>query len=403
MQQLRKIQVHTLTPKFREGTRIVLAPVPAPSATQVAVRMHWVGINASDVNASAGRYSPGTKPPFDIGFEGVGVVQSVGATAAARGFAVGGAVAVVKMGCFTDVVLVDVEKEGCYAIDHAVPEVVPLLIGGLTSSIGLEVAGELRSGETVLVTGASGGTGLFAVQLAAIAGNRVIGTCGTDDKMVVLKRLGCERPINYKTEDLESVLKAEYPEGIDLIFEGVGGRMLEACKRCVKPNGGRLVIMGFTSQYQKADGFDSAEAKLVKDRSAAALRGFLLKDHPKLQAPHLAKLTALVKEGKLQPVVDGVEPLSGRVAFDGLEAVADAVEYLHAGKNVGKPVVRLCADALLRAPPTAVAADNGPLVGSMERALEMQAEAFADDVEVGEHMLSWSEARLMAYLENGGE
>ena len=59
-----------------------------------------------------------------------------------------------------------------------------------------------------------------------------------------MQRLGCDRPINYKTEDLETVLKAEYPQGIDLIFEGVGGRMLEACKRCINPSTGRLVVMG---------------------------------------------------------------------------------------------------------------------------------------------------------------
>lgn len=401
---MRKIQVHKLTPAFREGTHIVPAVLAAPGPAQLAVRMHWCGINASDVNASAGRYSPGAKPPFDIGFEGVGVIQAVGAggAAAARGFAVGGAVALVKMGCFAEVVLVDVEKDGCYAIDHAAPEVVPLLIGGLTSSVGLEVAGEMRSGETVLVTGASGGTGLFAVQLAKLAGNTVLGTCGTDDKVAVLKRLGCDRPINYKTEDLETVLKAEYPQGIDLIFEGVGGRMLEACKRCINPSTGRLVVMGFTSQYTKASGFESAEAKLVKDRSAHTLRGFLLKDYPKLQPAHLSKLMGLVAARKIEPVVDGLD--GGRVKFDGLDQVADAVEYLHAGRNVGKPVVRLHPEARLAAPSAPPpAADAGPLVGSMERVLELQSEAFADDVEVGEHMVGWSQARLEAYFENGGE
>ena len=147
--------------------------------------------------------------------------------------------------------MVDVEKDGAHLIDQPTADIVPLLIGGMTSSIGLEVAGEIDKdgrGKSLLVTGASGGTGLFAVQFGAIYGYRVIGTCGSDDKMAQLRELGCERPINYKTEDLETVLKKEFPGGVDLIFEGVGGRMLEACKNCLRPGSGRLVVMGFTSQ-----------------------------------------------------------------------------------------------------------------------------------------------------------
>ena len=254
---MRKLVVHTLTPKFREGTRIVRVPAPpAIGPSDVLVRMHWAGINASDVNASAGRYRPGVQPPFDIGFEGVGLVEGVGATAAAKGFAPGQPVAVLGMGCFAELVAADVST--VYRVEHATPDVVPLLIGGLTSSIGLEVAGEMRSGETVLVTGASGGTGLFAVQLAALAGNTVIGTCGSEDKAEVLRRLGCARAINYKAEDVEAVLRAEYPRGVDLVFEGVGGRMLAACRcRCApavtrRPRGGHTKILHDSRSYMAA-------------------------------------------------------------------------------------------------------------------------------------------------------
>jgi len=287
--------------------------------------------------------------------------------------------------------------------------VVPLLIGGLTSSIGLEVAGGRGSGEVVLVTGASGNTGLFAVQLAKLAGNTVIGTCGSDDKKAVLSSLGCDRPVNYKTEDLVAVVKKEFPRGVDLVFEGVGGRMLEACKQCLAPGSGRLVSMGFTSKYTDKNGFDSAEAKLVKTGGQGAIRGFLLKDYPALQSPHLAKLTQLVAAGRLKPVCDPTP-------FAGLEAVADAVEFLTAGNNVGKPVVRMCSadEAAAATPPAAAAAtaatpspavdvtDDAPGVGSMERVHAIQADCFAEDVEVHEGMATWSEARLTAFFENGG-
>lgn len=66
--------------------------------------------------------------------------------------------------------------------------------------------------ERVLVTAAAGGTGQFVVQLAKAAGNTVIATCGSDDKAVLLKRLGADRVINYRSEDVGKVLRSEYPQ-----------------------------------------------------------------------------------------------------------------------------------------------------------------------------------------------
>ena len=70
----------------------------------------------------------------------------------------------------------------------------------------------MSSDETVLVTAAAGGTGQFVVQLAKAAGNHVIATCGSPDKAEHLKRLGADRVINYKEEDLKAILKKEYPK-----------------------------------------------------------------------------------------------------------------------------------------------------------------------------------------------
>ena len=117
--------------------------------------------------------------------------------------------------------------------------------------------------------------------------------------------------------------------------------------------------------------------------------------------PHLRKLQQLVAEGKLRPVLD-------EQRFDGLEQVADAVEHLQAGRNIGTPVVRLSGAAqrsatVEAAPATpAPSSADGPPVGSMARVRELQDEAFADDVSVEEHMVEWSEARLRAYFEGGG-
>ncbi len=100
-----------------------------------------------------------------------------------------------------------------YRIPSLTPNALPLIVSGLTALLALEEVGAMRMGEVVLVTAAAGGTGQLAVQLAKLAGNTVIGTCSTPDKVQFLKSLGCDRVINYKQENIEKVLKKEYPQG----------------------------------------------------------------------------------------------------------------------------------------------------------------------------------------------
>ena len=79
-------------------------------------------------------------------------------------------------------------------------------------SAGLQVAGRMTSKQTVLVTAAAGGVGQFVVQLAKQAGNHVVATCGGAEKAALLKRLGADRVIDYRKDDLKSILRKEYPK-----------------------------------------------------------------------------------------------------------------------------------------------------------------------------------------------
>ncbi len=92
------------------------------------------------------------------------------------------------------------------------PEYIALFgTSGLTASIGLMESAKLVKGETVLVTAAAGGVGHIAAQWAKLNGCHVIATCSSESKEKFLKQLGCDRIINYKKEDLDQVLKTEYP------------------------------------------------------------------------------------------------------------------------------------------------------------------------------------------------
>src|SRR6185503_6893231 len=116
-----------------------------------------------------------------------------------------------------------------YPVPEATPEVLALICSGLPASIGLTVTGEMKSGETILVTAAAGGTGQFAVQLAKLTGNHVIGTCGSEEKAELLRELGCDRVVNHRREDVGEVLRREYPNGINLVYESVGGDLFDTC------------------------------------------------------------------------------------------------------------------------------------------------------------------------------
>ncbi|KAJ0390070.1 hypothetical protein ATCC90586_007387 [Pythium insidiosum] len=171
MPSFKRYEVHTLSTDFRQATRLVEEPeLPAAAPGFVVVQNHYVGINATDINATNGAYTP-SPPPFGCGFDGVGVVVAVGdGVATVR---VGEAVAYRKLGAFAE--YVDVDATHVIPVPTPSKEVLPLLVCGASASIALDVVGQMKSNETVLVTAAAGGTGQFVVQLAKLAGNHVIG------------------------------------------------------------------------------------------------------------------------------------------------------------------------------------------------------------------------------------
>jgi NADPH-dependent curcumin reductase CurA len=164
------------------------------------------------------------------------------------------------------------------------PALVPLTTCGVSASLALEKAGEMKSGETVFVSAAAGATGQFAVQLAKLAGNHVIGACSSDEKVEYLKSLGVDRPINYRRGDLNAMLKKKYPNGIDLAFEGVGGDMFKAVLDNIAIFG-RIIVFGNVSHYHSDAGADP-QYGYVQNRKmqlrSPSLRGFQRRyHHPK--------------------------------------------------------------------------------------------------------------------------
>jgi prostaglandin reductase 3 len=340
MASFRKVQVHTLSPSFRHSTSVVACPVEAPGPGEVAIRVEWVGINASDINFSAGKYMPGLPPPFDAGFEALGRVVEVGE--GVDSVCAGDAVAVCMFGAFAERLVAPASS--VIPVPDTAPEGLAFLVSGLTASIALERVGECRPGDTVLVTAAAGATGLFACQLAKAQGCHVIGTCSSEDKVELLRALGVDRPVNYTVESLDSVLTEEYPRGVNVVYESVGGEMFTTALKHLAVRG-RLIVIGFISGYSDGSGWrkdpDMSGAtspwpvQLLS--KSASVRGFFLNHYSRDMPEHMARLAAMTRAGTLKPVIDS----TSAAKFSGLEAIPDAIDYLYAKKNQGKVVVRV--------------------------------------------------------------
>lgn len=331
-----KVIVHSLDHNFRFATKVVQTELKLPIKPHHAlVKIIYAGVNASDVNFSSGRYFKGkdneiaARLPFDAGFEAVGIIAAVGESVHLK---IGAPVAFMAFGSYAEFSVVPAKH--LLPVPRPDAEVLAMLTSGLTASIALEKAGQMESGQVVLVTAAAGGTGQFAVQLAKLAGNKVVATCGGEKKASLLRSLGADRVIDYKKENIKDVLKKEFPKGIDIVYESVGGEMFNLCLNALAVHG-RLIVIGMISQYQGKHGWEPlkytglCEKILSKSQTVA---GFFLIQHASLWQEHLDRLFDLYSAGKLKVAVDPK-------GFMGVGSVADAVEYLHSGESLGKVVV----------------------------------------------------------------
>lgn len=331
MPTARKLIATTITPDFRAAVALAEENLDDPGPGEVLVRNRVAGINASDVNVTAGRYNPGAKPPLDLGFEAAGTVEAVGPDV--DGLHVGDAVAFSMLGRgFRDYAVIPARR--AVPVPEASPEALSLLVSGLTASIALAEVGRPQEGETVLVTAAAGGTGQYAVQLAKRAGCRALGTCSTEEKADLLRQLGCDRPILYRDENVRQVLSEEAPDGLDVVYESVGGKLFDDAVRALAIKG-RLVSIGFIGEY--VDGPVRVTDVRIYHRlvsRSASVRGFFLPHYASHFRSHMQELFGLVRRGALQVSIDPTP-------FRGLDHVADAVEHLHSGQSRGKVVVWL--------------------------------------------------------------
>lgn len=326
----KKLVATTFSTDFREAAEVVEEAIPDPGPQEVLVRNKYAAVNATDVNISAGRYEADAELPLDLGVEAAGVVVQVGEEV--KHLQPGDAVVTSTLGGGYREFNV-LHASNAIQVPRPSPEALSIMVSGLTASIALEEVGNLSHDETVLVTAAAGGTGQYAVQLAKQAGNHVVGTCGTEEKVAFLEKMGCDRPIHYREEDVAAVLTDEYPDGVDLVYEGVGGELFDTCVDALARHG-RLLSIGYVSEYR--DGPEEVASERIYTSliaKSASIRGFSLPHFAEHFRSHMHKLLRQHRSEGLDIYVDDT-------VFEGVTAVPDAVEYLQSGQSMGKVVVR---------------------------------------------------------------
>ncbi|KAG2783519.1 hypothetical protein JG687_00012781 [Phytophthora cactorum] len=332
MSSYRELLCTKLSTNFREATEIVTHPdLPRASAGHIVVKNKYLGVNATDINVTNGVFNE-NPPPFGTGLDAAGTVVEVGQ--GVTEVKVGDFVVYDKFGAYAE--YVEVPIGSVHELPELSPAALPLTVCGISASIAIKECGELKTNETVFVTASAGGAGQFVVQLAKMAGNHVIGTCSNDEKVAHLKKLGCDRVINYNKENIDEVLKKEYPKGIDIAFETIGGEMFKTVFDNMAIRG-RIIVFGHISEYRgdtPRSPFTVSAMNEVLLMKAITVRGFLLRTYADIIPTHMADLFKLIKEGKLLAGVDPTE-------FHGLEQVPDAIDHMYAHKNIGKVVVEL--------------------------------------------------------------
>ena len=193
-------------------------------------------------------------------------------------------------------------------------------ISGMTALHGLRDAGELRPGQEVLIVGAAGGVGTFAVQLAKAFGAVVTGVCSTS-KMELVRAIGADEVIDYTREDFTDGTRK-----FDLILDLAGRRPLSHLRRALKPQG-TLVIVGGEGGDRWLGGFQRQFFAPVRSRfTEQKLLGLISRERHR----DLMTLKDLIEADKLTPVIDRTYPLS---------EAPQAIRYLEQGHAGGKVVI----------------------------------------------------------------
>lgn len=282
-------------------------PTPTPGAGEVLIRIEAASLNFPDLLIVQNKYQFKPPLPFVPGSEYAGLVEAVGE--GVTQLRLGQRVACLSgTGGFATHTVAKAAL--CLPLPPTFPAVdaAAFIMTYATSHHALLDRGALKPGETVLVLGAAGGVGTAAIQIAKVAGARVIAAASTDEKCALCQRLGADATVNYSRDNLRDALKALTDgRGPDVIYDPVGGELAEPAFRSIAWRG-RYLVIGFAAGPIPALPMN---LPLLKGASLVGVFwGDFARREPQANAAMLAELARWAAEGKIKPVIDRTMPMA---------------------------------------------------------------------------------------------
>lgn len=324
-----------------EVLKIAEVDAPKPGIGEVLINIKTIGINYAEILSRKGQYSWAPPKPYIPGMEAYGWVTEIGE--GVKNIKVGDKVITGgQYGRYAEYITAPEHLVFPAFENFSEEENAAFLVNFMTAWVALFKLGKLNKNENVLIQAAAGGVGTAAVQLAHAVGAIIYGTASEDEKLELIKKMGADHPINYRTQDFLTYIN-DQNERIDVVLEVVGGEVFRKSLKILKPFG-RMVVAGYASiPFQKWNPFswwktwkEAPKVNLMKMAKASTC----------IAATHIGYLTenqeiATSEWKDLQEfvLINGLKPHVGHIFS--FEDIQKAHELMESRRSMGKIVLRV--------------------------------------------------------------
>jgi NADPH2:quinone reductase len=309
-----------------ESLAVKDVPVPVPGPGQVRIEVKAAALNYPDALMVQGLYQANPTPPFSPGLEFSGLISAVGADAGH--WKPGDRVVALGQGGFAEQAIADAARLMPLPRGMDFETGAATFLTYCTSLHALQDCARLKAGETVLVLGAAGGVGIAAIEIAKAMGARVLAAASSEAKLEACRRAGADATVDYSTARLRDAVKAfSGGEGVDVVYDPVGGDYSEEALRCLRWRG-RFLVIGFAAGTIPRLPLNLA---LLNERSIVGVYwGESVARDPASHLRNVGQLLEWFAAGKVKPQI------SERVGLDG---AVEAMQRMTKREIVGKVIV----------------------------------------------------------------
>jgi NADPH2:quinone reductase len=256
-----------------DALQVVEQECPEPRGGEVRVKVLAAGVSLPDVLAREGVHPETPRVPYTPGWDLVGIVDQIGE--GVSGFELGQTVAAMPIsGCYAQYVCLQQRKFIPVPASLDPAEAVAVVLNYITAYQMLDRSAKAKPGQRVLIHGASGGVGTAFLQLGRLAGVEMYGTCSAQAAEVV-KELGAT-PIDYRNSDFVQEIHRLTGNGVDAVFDGIGGDNLWRSREALR-EGGRVVVYGFQAKLRGGRTASGAPSGRHPIRESAILGSYILR------------------------------------------------------------------------------------------------------------------------------